>query len=62
MNKQEQLAEEFVKAIKEIAQKENNLSNLECYLSYHFEVWMQKFANNPENITAELKNFANMEI
>lgn len=58
----EQLANEFIQAIKTIAQKEDNLNNLECYLSHHFREWMQKFASTPEGITAELKAFANMEI
>ena len=58
----EQLANEFINAIKTIAQKEDNLDNLECYLTHHFREWMQKFANTPEGITAELKEFANMEI
>ena len=58
----EKLATEFITAIKTIAAKENNLDNLECYLSYHFTEWMEKFANTPEKITAELKCFAEMEI
>ena len=60
-NKKE-LAEMFVNAIKEIASKPDNLDNLECYLSHHFDVWMEKFANTPENITSELKHFAEMNI
>ena len=56
----DKLAIEFIKAIKTIALKENNLNNLECYLSYHFSVWLEKFANTPEKITAELKAFAEM--
>lgn len=52
----------FIKAIKTIAAKEKNLNNLECYLLYHFPVWLEKYANTPEKITAELKAFAEMEI
>lgn len=52
----------FVESIKTLAQKENNLDNLESYLSMHFYTWMQKFANTPEKIAAEIKAFANMEI
>lgn len=58
----EKLATEFITAIKTIAAKKNNLDNLECYLSHHFTAWMEKFANTPEKITAELKCFAEMEI
>ena len=58
----EELAEKFINAIKEIASKPDNLDNLECYLSHHFDVWMEKFANSPEGLTSEVKHFAEMEI
>lgn len=58
----EKLATMFVSAIKEIASKPDNLDNLECYLSHHFDVWMEKFASNPEGLVSELKQFAEMEI
>ena len=55
-------AKMFVNAIKTIASKENNLSNLQSYLSYHFQTWLEKYANSPEGLTNELKQFAEMEI
>ena len=55
-------AEMFVNAIKELATKPDNLNNLESYLSNHFDVWMEKFANNPDGLATELKQFAEMEI
>lgn len=58
----EEYAKDFVKAIKELASKPDNLDNLESYLSYHFDVWMEKFANTPGNLTSEMKHFAEMEI
>ena len=58
----EECAAIFVNTIKEIAGKPNNLANLESYLSHHFDVWMEKFANMPETLTSELKCFAEMEI
>ena len=58
----DKLALEFVKAIKTLAEKPDNLDNFECYLSHHFDVWMEKFANTPENLTAEIKMFAEMEM
>lgn len=58
----EELAEKFINAIKEIASKLDNLDNLECYLSHHFDVWMEKFTYNPESLVSELKHFAEMEI
>ena len=59
--KHEQIAKEFCEALRAIAGKPENLDNLESYLSYHFAEWINKYANTPENITAELKSFADME-
>ena len=58
----EQTAKEFCNALRAIAGKPDNLENLESYLSYHFAEWMNKYTNTPENITAELKSFADMDI
>lgn len=55
-------AADFIKAIKTIAEKPENLYNLECYLSHHFTAWLEKYANTPETIAAEMKEFANMVI
>jgi len=52
----------FCEAIKTIAAKPENLENFELYLSLHFEKWLEKWGNTPENIAAELKHFAEMEI
>ena len=60
--KHEQTAKQFCEALREIAGKPENLENLESYLSYHFAEWMNKYANTPENITAELKSFADLDI
>ncbi len=57
-----QTAKEFIQAIKIIAEKPANLDNLECYLSHHFPEWLRKWANTPEGITSELKQFAEMDI
>lgn len=61
MNNKE-LSMEFVKAIKMLAEKPDNMDNFECYLSMHFDVWMEKFAYDPESLTSEVKHFAEMEI
>lgn len=58
----EQLAKLFIESIQNLANNPQNLRNLETYLSYHFDAWMQKFANTPEKITHEIKEFANMEV
>lgn len=62
MRKHAENAAKFVKAIKTIAEKPQNLDNLEHYLAYHFDKWLEIWANTPEKITAELKDFAEMQI
>ena len=58
----EKVAQQLVTAIKTIAEKPENLDNLQWYLFYHFETWVKKYANTPEGLTAEMVEFANMEI
>lgn len=58
----EQEAKQFCEAIKTLAEKPENLENLELYLSIHFATWLDKFANDPGSITAEIKAFAEMVI
>ena len=55
-------AAQFIKAIKTIATKPENLDNLERYLIHNFDVWLELFADCPEGITSELKMFAEMEV
>lgn len=62
MRKHEQTAKQFCEALQTIAGKPQNLENLEHYLSNHFSEWLEKYANLPENIAAELQAFATMEI
>ena len=61
-NHMEKVAEQFVNAIKTIAEKPENLDNFQWYLSYHFEAWVKEYANTPEGLTAEMVEVANMEI
>ena len=58
---QAKAAADFVNAIKTIANKPENLDNLESYLSYHFSEWLEKYANTPEDMAAEMREFAEME-
>lgn len=62
MDRMEKVAADFVEAIKTIAGKPENLNNLESYLTYHFPEWLEKYANTPEGLAAEMKEFANMDI
>lgn len=61
MNK-EKCAKVFTNAIKKLAEKPENLENLEFYLENHFDVWLEKYASTPETLAYELKHFAEMEI
>ena len=60
--KKELCAKAFVDAIKELASNQKKLDNLESYLSKHFDIWMERYANTPYDITYELKGFAEIEI
>lgn len=52
----------FCAAVKKLASKPENLENLENYLSYHFDDWLENFADTPERMAAELFEFAKMGI
>lgn len=52
----------FTNAIKQLANKPENIENIENYLSRHFTEWLEKYANTPENIAFEMDAFATMEI
>lgn len=62
MENQKELSKVFCDAIKTLAERPENLENLESYLSYHFKTWMEKFAYDPANLAYELKMFAEIEI
>lgn len=55
-------AAQFCDAIRELGSKPENLQNLESYLEYHFDKWLEKYASTPDCIAAEMSNFAQMEI
>ena len=55
-------AAQFCDAIRELASKPENLQNLENYLEYHFDKWMEKYASTPDGMAAEMSSFAQMEI
>ena len=45
-------------AILEMASNPSSLENFENYLSIHFAEWIEKWANNPDNMACELKEFS----
>ena len=55
-------AEAFCAAIRKLAARPANLDNMETYLSRHFAEWLTKYARTPEELTAEMQNFAEMII
>ena len=55
-------AAQFCEYIRTLASKPENLDNLEYYLSMHFSEWLTKRANTPQDIAAEMREFANMVI
>lgn len=52
------ISEKFIAAFEKLISNEYAKNNFECYLDHHFAEWLQKFASTPEDITAELENFA----
>ena len=62
MCKYEEQATQFCEAIRTLANKPENLENLESYLSWHFPEWISKWANSPASLAEEMKEFAEMEI
>ena len=55
-------AAQFCNAIRELASKPENLQNLESYLEWHFDKWMEKYASTPDSMAAEMSNFAQTEM
>lgn len=58
----EKEARQFCEYICVLASKPDNLDNLRSYLSAHFGEWLAKWANTPQEMTAEMREFANMII
>lgn len=54
-------ASDFVEAIKRLAENPQNLENLQSYLEQHFTPWLERYANTPENMAAEMLSFANID-
>ena len=54
-------ATQFCNAIRELASKPENLQNLESYLEWHFDKWLEKYASTPDDMAAEMESFAHMD-
>ena len=54
-------ADRLCNAIRHMANDDNALENFNSYLSYHFDVWLNEYANNNvDNFVSEIENFAHM--
>lgn len=62
LNSDMKYAKMFCDAIRTMVDKPDNINNLESYLSNCFTNWLDLYGNNPENISHELKSFAEMKI
>lgn len=58
--KYETLANQLADSIQSLASKPENLNNFVSYLTYHFDTWLKMYANTPEGLASELKEFSNM--
>lgn len=60
MNENEKNALEMQAAIIALANSPEHLNNFVSYLTQHFPEWIEKFANTPEGLASEFREFANM--
>lgn len=58
----EKEAAQFCEYIRTLASKPDNLDNLQSYLSCHFGDWLAKWANIPQDMVTEMREFSNMVI
>ena len=56
----EDLAMQLGEAIQKLANNEDALFNFESYLTQHFPEWCRKYANTPEGLVSEFREFANI--
>ena len=56
----EKNAEKVAEAIKKLVENPAALDNFKSYLGQHFNTWLEKYANTPEGLAAELESFANI--
>lgn len=54
----EKQAKLLIEAIKQLAEDNESLENFESYLSIHFKTWLEKYANNVNNLVYEFLAFA----
>ena len=55
-------ARELANALREFAEKPQNIDNFECYLEHCFTGWKEKFANTKEKKIEDMKHCAEKEV
>ena len=55
-------AAQFCECVRTLASKPDNLDNLQAYLSAHFVEWLTQLGSTPQDMAAEMREFAEMEI
>lgn len=60
MNNKEN-SQALITAIKRLAENPEVLENFENYLDQHFDVWFEKYANTPEGLVSEFKQFSEIQ-
>ncbi len=60
MNNKEN-SQALITAIKKLAENPGVLENFENYLDQHFDVWFEKYANTPEGLVSEFKQFSEIQ-
>lgn len=58
--KYEKEAAAFAYALRKFAESPEAVENIESYLSFHFSEWIEKYANTPEKMAAEMRAFSEM--
>jgi TorA maturation chaperone TorD len=58
MKTYEKEAKRLCDAMKKLASNESSLDNLECYLSFHFKEWLERFASTPADMACEMEEFS----
>ena len=57
----EDLAMQLGDAIQKLAADEDHLNNFVSYLTHSFPEWLRTYANTPEGLVSEFREFANMQ-
>ncbi len=54
-------AQTVADAILTLAEHPSRLDNFKSYLSYHFDTWLEKYADCPLRMASEMKTFSEIK-